>query len=45
MGQRVDNLIDFSEDNIQSWIINYVNLNNNIYVLISESHDEVIKIE
>lgn len=38
-------LMNFSKYNIRTWIIDYVNLNNNIYVIISESQDEVIEIE
>ena len=37
-----NNLMHLSEDDIQTWTVNYVNLNNNIFVIISEDCDEVI---
>lgn len=40
-----DNLLDFSKDSIQMWIVDYVNINNIFYVIICKSHDEVIEIE
>ena len=40
-----DNLSDFSKDSIWTWSVDYVNLNNNIFVIICEAHDEVIEIE
>ena len=43
--RQFDNLMSFSEDDIRAWTVDYINLNNNIWVIISESHDEVIEIE
>lgn len=39
--KEFDNLLDFSEDSIQTWVVDYINLNNNIYVIVCEAHDEV----
>ena len=39
------NLLDFYEDNIQTWTVDYVNLNNNISIIVCESHDDLIEIE
>ena len=43
--KEFDGLIDFSEDNIIPWSMDYVNLNNNIFVIIYEARDEVIEIQ
>ena len=43
--KEFDNLKNFSKDNIRAWTVDYVNLNNNIFVIISEAQDEVTKIE
>ena len=40
-----DNLLDFFDDNVWMWTIDYVNLKNNISVIICEAHDELIEIE
>ena len=43
--KEFDSSMKFSEDNVWTWTMDYVNFNNNIYIIICESHDEVVKIE
>lgn len=43
--KEFDNLSDFSEDNIRMRTIDYVNLNNNITIIICESCYELIEIK
>ena len=43
--REFDNLLDFFEDIIRMWTMDYVNVNNNIYVSIREAHDDLIEIE
>ena len=45
MGQEFDNMFDFSENNMRTWTMDYVNLNNNIFVTVGESHDDLIEVE
>ena len=40
-----DNMSYFSKYNIRTWTVDYVNLNNNIFVTICESYDDLIEIE
>lgn len=40
-----ENLSYFSKDIIQKWIMDYINLNNNIFVIDCESRDELIELE
>lgn len=40
MDQKNDNMLDFSEASIQMWTMDYVNVKNNIFVTICESHDD-----
>ena len=42
---ELDNLSYFSEDNIQTWNMDYINLNNNISIIFYESHDDLIENE
>ena len=35
--REFDNLTDFSEDKIKAWTMDYVNLNNNILIIVCES--------
>ena len=42
---ELDDLSYFSKDNIHIWIVDYVNLNNNVYVNISEVHDNLNQVE
>lgn len=37
--------MDLFEENIRTWTMDYVNLNNNIYVIVYEACDELIEIE
>lgn len=39
--KKFDSLYDFSRDNMRTWIVDYVNLNHNVYVMISEAHDDL----
>ena len=43
--REFNNLSYFSKDNIWASTVVYVNLNKNIYVILYESHDELIEIE
>lgn len=43
--REFDSLINFFKDSIRTWTVDYVKLNNNIFVIISEARDEVIKIK
>ena len=40
-----DSLAYFFEDNIKTWTIDYVNLNNNISTIVCEAREEIIEIE
>lgn len=43
--REFDNLLYFFEENIQTWSKDYVNLNKNIYVIVSKAHDDLIYVE
>jgi hypothetical protein len=40
-----DNLSDFSEENIKTWTISYVNFNNDILIVIYQGKEELADIE
>ena len=42
--REFNNMSDFSKYSMQTWTMDYVNLNN-IYVTIGESHDDLIEVE
>lgn len=35
----------FSKDNMQTWTMDYVNLNNNTFIVGGEAHDDLIEVE
>ena len=41
--EEFDNLTDFSKDNIKSLTIDYVNLDNNILIIVGEAWEEIIE--
>lgn len=43
--REFDSLTYFSEENIKAWIVDYVNLNNNISIIFCEAQKEIIEIE
>jgi hypothetical protein len=40
-----DDLSDFSEENMHTWIVGYVNLNNNFFFNMSETRENLIQVE
>ena len=38
-------MLDFSEENMCMWTMDYVNLNNNIYINIYEAREDLIQVE
>ena len=43
--REFDKLSNFSEESIKTLTIDYVNLNNNISVIVNEAQEEIIEIE
>lgn len=43
--EDIDSLKYFTKNNIRAWTMDYINLNNNIFVILSEARDEVIEIK
>ena len=39
------NMPDFFEDNMRTWIVDYVNLNNTIFFIVGEAHAYLIEVE
>ena len=43
--KEFNGMSNFSRDNMRTWIVDYINLNHNVYVRISEAHDDLLEIE
>lgn len=43
--REFENLLYFSEENIETWKFSYLNLNNNILTIVTESRETIIEIE
>ena len=43
--REFDILLDFSEENIKTWTVSYVNFNNDILVFISQGREELVDVK
>ena len=43
--EEFDSMSKFSEERIKTWIIDYVNLNNNLLIIVTETREEILDIE
>lgn len=43
--EEFHNMSYYFKDNMQTWVMDYVSLNNNISINVNESHDDLIQFE